>query len=183
MTWFATKRAQLGGFWSLTAVLALACGNLTKSPGTGPDASDGGDPNVDTPTAGSATALGGTSQNAFGGTTNSAGSGTGGLVLVTGGSSTEPETPFHPDFGGQGAGGQPVYDDASLCIYDEDIPAEWGPEVVPDGLGGECTVGVLGPFYFKDCPYELLEVTPYDVDPFTGGHSHCCYKSRLLPCR
>ena len=184
MTTFASKLcSRLGWVWSITAALALACGNVT-SPRSTPNAEDGGEANVDAPSAGKANVDAPTagSLSAFGGTASSAASGTGGVTLNTGGTSTE--TPSHPDFGGQGAGGElPDVGAFSLCIYPEDIPADWGPEVVTDGFGHECTVGVLGDFSFKSCAYELLDVTPHDVDPFTGGHSHCCYKSRGVYCR
>lgn len=168
---------------SLAAALALACGNITSSPHPTPDSSDGGDPTVGapTPTAGTVSAFGGTSPSA-GGTTANAGNAAGGVTLVIAGTATE--TPSHPDFGGQGAGGQlPDVGAFSLCIYPEDIPSNWGPQVVTDDHGHECPLGVLGDFSFKSCSYELLDVTPHDVDPFTGGHSHCCYKSRGVYCR
>jgi hypothetical protein len=162
--------------WSLAAALALACGNLTNSPHSTPDTSDGGDLNENAPTAGKEAAFGGTSHS-NGGTTSA-----GGVILSTAGTLTD--TPNHPDFGGTGAGGEPVYlNDVSLCIYPKDIPANWGVEFVTDDNGHECPVGVLGSFFFMGCPYDLLDVTPHDVDPFTPGHSHCCYKSRLRPCR
>lgn len=177
----STLRAQPGWLWGIGTLLALACGNVTNAPRTTPSAEDGGEANVETPTAGKANVDAPTSgtASAFGGT---ASSGTGGVTLNTGGTSTD--TPSHPDFGGQGAGGElPDVGAFSLCIYPEDIPADWGPEVVTDDQGHECTVGVLGNFSFKSCSYELLDVTPHDVDPFTGGHSHCCYKSRGVYCR
>jgi hypothetical protein len=173
-------RAGQAWLWSWAAMLALACGNVTNSPSSTPDLSDGGEGNVDAPTAGktSGDAPSAGSLSAFGGTA----SGSAGVTLNIGGTSTE--TPSHPDFGGQGGGVQlPDVGAFSLCIYPEDIPAHWGPEVVTDDQGHQCTVGVLGNFSFKSCSYELLDVTPHDVDPFTGGHSHCCYKSRGVYCR
>ncbi|HEX2870827.1 MAG TPA: hypothetical protein VHP33_06210 [Polyangiaceae bacterium] len=170
----STLRAQRGWLWGIGLLLALACGNVTSAPHATASAEDGGEAPVDAPTGGKA--------NAFGGTASGAASGTGGVTLNISGTSTD--TPFHPDFGGQGAGGElPDVGAFSLCIYPEDIPADWGPEVVTDDQGHECTVGVLGDFSFKACLYELLDVTPHDVDPFTGGHSHCCYKSRGKYCR
>jgi hypothetical protein len=168
-------RAPSGGSWSLAAALALvACGNLTSSPDAAPRANDGGE-TADPPTAGKASASGGSPS--AGGTSSNA---TGGVTLVIGGKPNE--TPNHPDLGGES--GQPDYPaEVMLCIYDEDIPANWGAGGAVDVGIGQCALGVLGSFDFMGCQYELLDVTPGDVDPFAGGHSHCCYKSRLIVCK
>jgi hypothetical protein len=42
---------------------------------------------------------------------------------------------------------------------------------------------VLGELSYMGCHYELLNETPFDVDPFVGGHSHCCYAARLIACQ
>lgn len=69
-----------------------------------------------------------------------------------------------------------------LCLYPEDMPDNWGAAGGPDASGNTCALGKLGPFVFDGCRYQLLEVTAHDVDPFSPGHSHCCYPSQLLGC-
>jgi hypothetical protein len=67
-----------------------------------------------------------------------------------------------------------------LCLSEGESPDSWASEA---GAGSSsCGRGVLGPFVFDGCRYELLDPTPANVDPFTGGHSRCCYRSRLLGC-
>ena len=181
MMFLAMTRAQQGWFWSLALALALACGNLSKSPAGGTSADDGGEPNANTSKAGNASGGSPTSSASGGTSASSAGNATGGLTLTTGGTAPDDDEPFT---GGWGAGGFTDYPDAApLCLYPDDIPANWGAGGAADVSGRNCTVGVLGRFTFMNCLYELLEVTPFDVDPFTGGHSHCCYKSRLLTCK
>jgi hypothetical protein len=69
-----------------------------------------------------------------------------------------------------------------LCLFDADIPDNWGAAGAADTGSSACAVGVLGRFAFDNCRYELLDTMPFDVDPFVGGHSHCCYRSRLVGC-
>ncbi|MEO8904372.1 MAG: hypothetical protein ABI488_18565 [Polyangiaceae bacterium] len=51
-----------------------------------------------------------------------------------------------------------------------------------DAGGLTCALGQLGQFVFEGCDYELLDATGRDVDPFVGGHSPCCYLSKLIGC-
>jgi hypothetical protein len=176
-------------FWfaSLASVSLVACGNLTSSPEDPPDTSPGGD---------SSTVQAGAAQR--GGSTSGGGGTSGGvtLVMTTAGTASS-NTPLHP--GTAGEGGQPDYPAVSLCIYPEDIPESWeakgeggeggggggdgsnGAEA--SGSGRDCVVGVLGEFSYMDCRYDLLRPEAYNVDPFVGGHSHCCYAARLIACK
>ena len=175
-------------FWfaSLASVSLVACGNLTSSPEDPPDTSPGGD---------ASTVQAGTAQR--GGSTSGAGGTSGGvtLVMTTAGTASS-NTPLHP--GTAGEGGQPDYPAVSLCIYPEDLPESWeagggggggegggggidGAEA--SGSGRDCVVGVLGEFRYMDCRYQLLGETAFNVDPFVGGHSGCCYAAKLIACK
>jgi hypothetical protein len=177
--WFATF---------LGAAL-VACGNLTSTPQDPPDTSPGGD---------SSTVQAGTTQR--GGSTSGAGGTSGGITLVmTTAGTTNSNVPLHS--GTAGEGGQPDYPAVSLCIYPEDIPESWGAGgggggggdgsdgsdgsdgAEASGSGRDCVIGVLGEFSYMDCRYDLLRPEAFNVDPFVGGHSHCCYAARLIACK
>lgn len=168
-------------FWfaSVASVSLVACGNLTSSPEDPPDTSPGGD---------SSTVQAGTAQR--GGSTSGAGGTSGGvtLVMTTAGTASS-NTPLHS--GTAGEGGQPDYPaTVNLCIYPEDIPESWragdggggGDGAEASGSGRDCVVGVLGEFSYMDCRYQLLYETAFNVDPFVGGHSGCCYAAQLIAC-
>jgi hypothetical protein len=170
-------------FWfaSLAGVSLVACGNLTSSPEDSPDTSPGGD---------SSAVQAGTTQH--GGSTSGAGGTSGGITLVmTTAGAASSNTPL--DSGTAGEGGQPDYPaTVSLCIYPEDIPESWkagggaggggSDEAEASGSGRDCVVGVLGEFSYMDCHYQLLYETAFNVDPFVGGHSGCCYAAKLIAC-
>ena len=89
------------------------------------------------------------------------------------------------DGGALGLGGAPDPDyhgSVDLCLYPAQIPDNWGAAGAAEVGSATCVEGVLGRFAFNHCRYELLEPTPFDVDPFIGGHSHCCYASKLIGC-
>ena len=82
--------------------------------------------------------------------------------------------------GAVGAGGLGGVVD--LCLYPDEIPANWSAPGDAGASGETCPVGQLGEFELEGCRYELLVATAHDVDPFVGGHSRCCYRSRPLAC-
>jgi hypothetical protein len=71
-----------------------------------------------------------------------------------------------------------------LCIYAEDIPEQWGQggEGAAETDGRGCVVGAVGNFNFMGCIYDLLSPAAFNVDPFVGGHSGCCYTAKLIAC-
>ncbi len=144
--------------------MLFACGSTTTSheTGTNPDPSN--------ESAGASDRAG----------AGAPGNGGGGLQLGGTGS-------LLPDSGGAlGLGGAEdpgaFHGPVDLCLFDEDIPDSWGAGGAVDSGSTTCAVGVLGRFAFNHCRYELLETMPFDVDPFAGGHSHCCYRSKLVGC-
>jgi hypothetical protein len=166
-------------FPSLVGVVLVACGNLTSSPQDPPDNS---------PDEHSTAVQAGATHS--GGSTGSSGGSSGGIALVmpTAGT-TSSNTPLLP--GTAGEGGQPEYPaTVNLCIYPEDIPENWGAGgaggadgAEASGSGRDCVVGVLGEFSYMGCHYQLLSETAFNVDPFVGGHSHCCYAAKLIACK
>lgn len=163
-------------FWfaSLASVSLVACGDLTRSPQDPPDARPGGD---------SSTVQAGTT--AGGGSSSSSGGTSGGVTLVmTTAGTAGSNTPLHP--GTAGEGGQPDYPAVvNLCIYPEDIPENWGQGGADGAEANErgCVTGVVGDFSYMGCLYDLLSPGAFDVDPFVGGHSHCCYAAKLIACK
>jgi hypothetical protein len=163
-------------FWlaSFLGIVLLACGNLTSSPDDPPDTSSSGD---------SSTVQAGTTHG--GGSTSSSGGTSGGLTLVmTTAGTPSSNTPLLP--GTAGEGGQPDYPAVvGLCIYPEDIPEHWGQGGEGGTETGErgCIIGELGNFNYMGCLYDLVSPAPFNVDPFVGGHSHCCYAAKLLACK
>ena len=166
-------------FWfaSFLGIVLVACGSLTGSPHDPPDTSPGGDSS----TVQAGTTHGGASTSSSGGTSGASG---GITVVMTTAGTTSSDTPLGP--GTAGEGGQPDYPAVvRLCIYPEDIPEHWGQ----GGDGGAetdqrgCVVGAVGDFNFMGCLYDLLSPTPFNVDPFVGGHSGCCYAAKLIACQ
>jgi len=143
----------------------FACGATTRSPGSAVEPDSGG------ASAGAAAAAG------------SPGSSGGGPVLQVGGSAGA---------GGQNSGGEldlggaadpdAYHGPVDLCLYDDQIPANWGAGGATDVNTTTCATGTLGRFAFNHCRYELLDTAPFDKDPFVGGHSHCCYRSSFVGC-
>jgi hypothetical protein len=162
-------------FWlaSFLAIVLVACGNLTSSPHDAPDTSSSGN---------SSPVQAGTTHG--GGSTSSWGGASGGLTLVMTTAGTTSSTPLGP--GTAGEGGQPDYPAiVRLCIYPEDIPEHWGQGGEGGAETGErgCIIGELGNFDYMGCLYDLVSSAPFNVDPFVGGHSHCCYAAKLLACK
>jgi hypothetical protein len=160
---FVELRSRL---WLLSLTALVACGATSRAPGadTGAEA-DGG----------SLTQQGGGGA-ASGGNAGSVGLSLGGVVGVG-----ETETGGELSLGGAADPG--AYDGpVDLCLYPEEIPDDWGAGGAMQENGRSCAIGVLGRFAFNRCRYELLSAMPFDVDPFVGGHSHCCYRSRLIGC-
>ena len=148
----------------------FACGATTSSPGSNvePDSSGSG--------ADSAAVAGSHSSGSGSG-------GSGGPTLQLGGSAG---SVGHNSGGELDLGGAPDPDayhgPVDLCLYDYEIPADWGAAGATDVGSTSCPTGTLGRFAFNHCRYELLNTMPYDKDPFVGGHSHCCYASSLVGC-
>jgi hypothetical protein len=149
----------------------LACGSTARSPGTSAEPDSGGS------SAGAAVLAGSHS-----GGSGSGGSGGGPALLLGGTAGSVADN----SAGELNLGGAPDPDafhgPVDLCLSDEQIPDNWGAAGAMDVGSASCAVGVLGRFAFNRCRYELLDSTPFDVDPFTGGHSHCCYRSSLIGC-
>ena len=167
----ATRAQPRHGFSSLSGLVLIACGQLSSSPQDPPDTSLGGD---------ASTARAGTAP------TSGAGGGAGGTgggitIVVPVAGSTSSNTPL--EGGTSGEGGQPDHPPSMLCLYPEDIPESWSAGGAVSTTFGECAIGELGGFNFMGCYYELLDTMPGDVDPFSGGHSHCCYSAQLLACK
>jgi len=161
---FVELRSRL---WLLSLSALVACGATSRSPGSGTGAEADG---------GSATQQAGSGGAASGGNAGSAGLSLGGIV-----GAGEAESGGELSLGGAADPG--AYDGpVDLCLYPEDIPDDWGAGGAVQENGRTCVVGVLGRFAFNQCRYELLSAMPFDVDPFVGGHSHCCYRSRLIGC-
>jgi hypothetical protein len=162
-------------FWFATSlgIVLVACGSLTGSPHDPPDTSFGGD---------SGTVQAGTTHG--GGSTTSSGGTSGGITLVmTTAGTASGSTPLPP--GTAGEGGQPDYPAVvRLCIDAEDIPEHWGQGGEGGGETVErgCVVGAVGDFNFMGCLYDLLSPAAFNVDPFVGGHSGCCYTAKLIAC-
>ena len=159
-------------FWFVAACCSalLACGGQSSKTDVGSGAVAG-----KAGTDGEAGYLGG--ENSNGG---SLGEG-GGLVAVHGGTAGSVASAGGDALGGSAGDAGAFGGTVDLCLYPNEIPDEWSNA----GAGGEasvCAVGQPGQFVFDGCRYELLEATAHDVDPFQGGHSHCCYQSKLLDC-
>lgn len=152
----------------LVAGLLIACGNTTRSgdfePEPEPAATAGSSPE------------GGASSGGLG-----ASAGAAGRPNSASGGSTASGAPA----GETTAGGAPAPaidpGPVDLCLDADDIPESWGAGGAADVGIATCTVGRPGTFAFNGCRYELLGM-PFDVDPFVGGHAHCCYRSKLVSC-
>ena len=125
---------------------------------------------------GSGSSSGGSSSSAgYGGSFITLLGGTAGSLLSIGGADPN------------GSAGAPAADPGliDLCLEPEQIPSAWSADVGADAGASSseaCPVGQLGDFWLGPCVYHLLDTTPFDVDPFVGGHARCCYHSALTGC-
>jgi hypothetical protein len=167
--------------WVAGAVMAAtsACGTTTsRAPGSSSGDEAGS-------AAGGGSSGGASAGGSSAGTSPAGASSAGSLGLQpSGGTAAAPTVPGGgaPDFAEGGA--LPDYPEVRLCLDDEQIPTDWGAGgagLVDVGIT-RCAPGVVGEFVAQDCLYRLLDPVPSDVDPFSGGHSHCCYLSQLVTC-
>ena len=152
-----------GWLWLLLAGCnaLLACG-ASSSPGTAHAAGAAGK-------AGSAREI--FSPSDGGGSGGDGGSGSG-----SGGDGGNPAMPLGGTAGADETGS------VALCLYPDQLPDTWSAAGAGNASSQSCVLGQLGQFVFEGCRYELLELQAFDVDPFLGGHSDCCYLSKLLEC-
>jgi hypothetical protein len=143
----------------------FACGATTSTPGSNVEPASGS-------SSADSAAVAGSSSGSSGGPALQLGGSGGSVVLNIGG---------ELDLGGA-PDPEAYHGSVDLCLYDYEIPANWGAAGATEVDSASCTTGTLGRFAFNHCRYELLNTTPFNVDPFIGGHSHCCYRSSLVGC-
>lgn len=176
-----------GGFgvgsrsWLVAALCAaqLACGGRSSEHRADADADAG--------QAGSLAAAGnGSGGNGSGGIGSSSSAGYGGSsITLLGGTAGSLLSIGGADL--NGSAGAPAADPGliDLCLEPEQIPSAWSAGADADAGASSseaCPVGQLGDFWLGPCVYHLLDTTPFDVDPFVGGHARCCYHSALTGC-